>query len=117
MLAAPVVVALCALVGVLAGCGSADSVSCADYRFDEAKWVDAKGEHARDRRAEGLALAKCGRLTGRTDEQVIDLLGSPTTERGRDHWVYALDAASTLGDGGALEVFFRNGRVSSTDAY
>jgi hypothetical protein len=116
-LAAPAVAALCAVAGVLAGCGSADSVDCDDFRFDEAKWVDAKGEHGGDRRSQGLALSKCGRLTGRTDEQVIALLGSPNTEQGRGHWVYALDPASSLGDSGALEVFFRNGRVSSTEAY
>jgi hypothetical protein len=109
-----VTIAVVALV--MLGCGGHEP-ACKSYRFDAERWVDPHGDHPSARRQEGLALARCHRLIGLTDVEVMEMLGSAPIRLGSNHWRYEIGPATELSDAGALEVHLRRGRVVSAEAY
>lgn len=65
---------------VLSGCGTASSASgCAQYRFDSERWKPASSWAERPSVRQGMVgeLLECGTLVGKTERQVIVLLGEP----------------------------------------
>jgi hypothetical protein len=109
-------VAIAVAAMAMLGCGS-HQPDCKSYRFNSTHWIDLRRADPSGQRQEGLALARCRRLIGLTDVQVVEMLGRPPVKFSANHWNYWIEPASKLSDSGALEVFLRRGRVFSASAY
>ena len=111
-----VTVAMAVASMAMLGCGGHEP-DCKSYRFNAERWVDPHSDDQSGQRREGLALARCRRLIGLTDVQVMEMLGWGPIKFGSNHWRYAIGPATEISDSGALEVYFRRGRVVSAEAY